>query len=316
VVAATSTTLAITTGGSITYTQPNGVANGVGALLTTTGSFNLIDTANIQTVGTRILVKNEGNAVYNGVYTWANATNIVRSIDTDEYGPNSAEQLSINDYFFVTSGNINAGSAYVVSAPTGTITFGTSSIQFSLFSSSQTYTANTAAGISLNGTVINAKTDGITTAFDGTGNIIVKASAALTTPNIGAATGTSLSTTGNITGSNLLTGGLISAGGTITGTSFLGAVVSVTGNVTAANISGGNLLTGGLISATSTITGSSLLGSVVSASGNITGANLSTGGLITATGNITGGNILATTTVYSGGTQVLTINDTVDGGTY
>jgi hypothetical protein len=33
-------------------------------------------------------------------------------------------------------------------------------------------------------------------------------------------------------------------------------------------------------------------------------------------GNITGGNILGTTTVYSGGVQVLTINDTVDGGTY
>ena len=228
VAAASTTTMATTTGGTITYTQPNGAGNGVGALLTTTGAFNLIDTANVQTVGTRILVKNEANAVYNGVYTWANATNIVRSTDTDEYGADSTVALSINDYFFTTGGNVNAGAAFIVSAPAGTITFGTSSITFSTFSTSQVYTANTAAGISLAGTVINAKVDGTTTAFDGSGNISVKASATLTTPNIGAATGTSLSTTGNVTG----------------------------------------------------------------------------------------GNILGTTTVYSGGVQVLTINDTVDGGTY
>ena len=88
-------------GGKVSGTnanQPNGVANGVGATLATTGTFDLIDTANVQTIGTRILVKNEANAVYNGVYTWANATNIVRSLDTDEYGPNSAEEISINDY--------------------------------------------------------------------------------------------------------------------------------------------------------------------------------------------------------------------------
>ena len=35
---------------------------------------------------------------------WANATNIVRSTDADEYGPDSTEQLSINDYFFWIGG--------------------------------------------------------------------------------------------------------------------------------------------------------------------------------------------------------------------
>ena len=203
VTAATTANLATTTGGTITYTQPNGAANGVGAKLTTTGAFNLIDIANVQTVGVRILVKNEANAVLNGVYTWANATNIVRSTDTDQYGANSSEELSVNDYFFVQSGNVNAGSAYIVDAPTGTITFGTSNITFAQFSSSQVYTANTSAGISVIGTVINAKIDGVTTAFDGGGNISVKASANLTTPNIGAATGTSLSVTGNISSANV-----------------------------------------------------------------------------------------------------------------
>ena len=229
VYAATTTTLATTTSGSITYTQPNGAANGVGATLATTGSFNLIDTANVQTIGTRILVKNEANAVYNGVYTWANATNIVRSTDADQYGPNSAEEISINDYFFVQNGAVNGGSAYVVDAPSGTITFGTSSIGFAQFSQAATYTANTSAGLSLIGSQFNAKVDNDTTAFDAGGNIIVKAGANLTTPNIGAATGTSLSLVGNAISGNVLTDGLISAAGNITGLNFIGNVV---GNVT------------------------------------------------------------------------------------
>jgi filamentous hemagglutinin len=316
--AATTTTLATTTGGTITYNQPNGAGNGIGATLTTTGSFNLIDTANVQTIGTRILVKNEANAVFNGVYTWSNATVITRSTDADEYGADSANALSINDYFFVNSGNVNAGSAYVVNAPAGTITFGTSNITFAQFSSSQTYTANTSAGISLAGTVINAKVDNITTAFDGGGNISVKASANLTTPNIGVATGTSLSVTGNIDVANFRTAGLITATGNVTGGNILtSGVVSATSNITggnvltsglisatstitsSANITGGNVLTSGVVSATSNITGGNVLTtglisatSTITSSANITGGNLITSGLVTATGNVVAGNVL------------------------
>jgi len=301
VTAATTTTLAITTGGTITYTQPNGSANGIGALLTTTGSFNLIDTANVQTVGTRILVKNEGNAVFNGVYTWANATNIVRSTDADQYGADSAEAFSINDYFYTTGGNVNAGTAFIVSAPAGTITFGTSDITFSTFSTSQVYSANTAAGISLIGTVINAKVDQDTTAFDGSGNIIVKAGANLTTPNIGAATGTSISLTGNATSGNVLTGGIVSATANITGGNVLtGGLISATSTITsAANITGGNVLTGGLISATGNVTGGGVI--TTGPSGNISGANVVSATTFTATANITGGNILTVGIVSTSG---------------
>ena len=144
VIAATTDTLANTTGGTITY---NNGASGVGANLVTTGSFNLIDAANVQTVGTRILVKNEANAAHNGIYTWSNATVIVRSIDADEYGA-GAGALSLNDYFFVSGGVVNKGSAYVLDSPSGTITFGTSNISFAQFSSSQVYLAGT--GLTLN----------------------------------------------------------------------------------------------------------------------------------------------------------------------
>ena len=303
VVAATTTTLATTTGGTVTYAQPNGVANGVGATLTTTGSFNLIDTANVQTVGTRILVKDQANAVQNGVYVWSNATVITRSSDTNTYGPASANALSINDYFFVSSGNVNLGSAWIVDEPAGTITFGTSNILFAQFSQSQVYSANTSAGLVLNGTVFSAKVDNNTTAFDG-GNISVKAGANLTTPNIGAATGTSLSVTGTVTAASTV-------GGVITGSS-----ASVTGGVTAASVAGG-VITGSSASVTGNVSGGNLnvtgnivdtgpLSLITAASGNVnlapngtnvlvvttTGANIT--GTLNATGNATVGNLSVT----------------------
>jgi hypothetical protein len=337
VYAATTTALSTATGGTITYTQPNGVSNGIGAYLQTTGTFTTIDTANVQTVGTRILVKDQANAVQNGVYVYSNATAITRSSDTDQYGSNSAEEFSINDYFFTQSGSVNAGAAFVVSAPPGVITFGTSNIQFAQFSSSQTYTANTSAGISINGTVISAKVDNNTTAFDGLGNISVKAGANLTTPNIGAATGTSLSVTGAVTAAStvggVITGSSSSVTGTQTAASTVGGVItgsstSVTGTQTAASTVGG-VITGSSSSVTGTqtaastvggvITGSStsvtgnvdatsfngnVYGTTVSATGNITGGNLLTsgaGGAISGTGNITGGNILTAGNVSATG---------------
>jgi fibronectin-binding autotransporter adhesin len=288
VVAATTTTLATTTGGTVTYSQPNGAGNGVGALLTTTGLFNLIDTANVQTIGTRILVKNEANAVFNGVYTWANATNIVRATDADTAGTGNTNALGLNDYFFVSLGNVNLGSAYIVSAPTTAIVFGTSNIAFAQFSQSQVYSANTLAGINLAGTVINAKVDNTTTAFDGGGNISVKASAVLTTPNIGAATGTSLSVAGGVTAASV-------AGGAITGTS-----TSVTGTQTAASTVGG-VITGSSSSVTGTQTAASTVGGVItgtsaSVSGGVTAASVS-GGVITGSSSSVTGTQTAASTV-------------------
>jgi filamentous hemagglutinin len=309
VVVATDTTLATATGGTVTYNQPNGAGNGQGATLTTTGSFNLIDTGNVQTLGTRILVKNEANATHNGVYVWSNATVITRASTEDTYGPANANTLSINDYFFVSGGNVNLGSAWIVDAPSGVITFGTSNIQFAQFSQSQIYSANTSAGLSLVGQTFSAKVDNNTTAFDLGGNIIVKAGANLTTPNIGAATGTSLSVTGDITGGNIATAGTVSATGNInTGNLISSGQVTAVGNIQGANVrslgvmfgnvclltpgfvsAGGNVIVGGLITAAGNITGGNIdTAGVVSAAGNITGGNVLTAGVVSATGNITG----------------------------
>ena len=340
VVVATTANLATTTGGAITYAQPNGAANGIGATLTTTGSFNLIDTANVQSANTRILVKDEANAAHNGVYVWSNATVITRSSDTNTYGAGNVDALGLNDYFYTTSGNVNKGTAFIVDAPSGLITFGTSNIQFAVFSQSQVYSANTSAGLNLAGTIFSAKVDNITTAFDIGGNISVKASANLTTPNIGAATGTSLSVTGavnagttisaagNITGGNVLTGGLISSTGAVTGGGFTttgnvtgGNILSsgsgsFTGNVTAANFFGnisGNIDAAGAntqvqFNDTGDILGASAgftfnkVGNILTANGNINGANLFTGGSVSATANITGGNVLTGGLISATGT--------------
>jgi len=297
--------------------------------LTTTGTFTTIDTANVATVGTRILVKDQADATQNGIYVYTTSTVITRSTDADTYGPNSTTDLSINDYFFVQSGDVNKGSAYIVDAPSGVITFGTSNISFAQFSSSQTYTANTSAGLALNSTTFSAKVDNNTTAFDGSGNIVVKTSANLTTPNIGAATGTSLSVSGNVDGGNLNTGGQVVATGNITGgnllTSGAGGAISGSGNIT-----GGNLITGGLITATGTITSTTTItggnlatAGTASAGGNVTGGNLITGGIVTATGTITGGNLATAGTASAGGNVtganlitggVVTATGTITGG--
>jgi len=150
--AATTASLASTTGGTVTYN--NGTA-GVGATITLSVALTVLDGYTLLNTN-RILVKDEVNQTYNGVYTWATGgTVLTRATDADTYGPGSS-QLSLNDYFFTQNGTVNKGIAYVLSAPSGTITFGTSNIQFAEFSSSQVYTGT--SPIVITGTVISLNT--------------------------------------------------------------------------------------------------------------------------------------------------------------
>jgi hypothetical protein len=297
---ATTTTLAVATGGTTAYNSPNGAANGIGAYISTTGTFLLIDSANVQTVGSRILVKNEANATWNGIYTYANTTAIIRAIDADEYGPDSTTQLSINDYFFTLGGVVNEGTAFVVSAPAGEITFGTSNITFSTFSVAQIYEAGD--GLTLTGTTfsVNTAQPNITSVGTLTALSIVGGA---NIGNIG--TAGIITATGNITGGNIVTAGLVSATGNgIFGNINTAGLLTVTGNIT-----GSNIVTGGIVSATGngtfsnistggllTVTGNANIGNIgtgglINATGNITGGNLITGGVVTATGNVTGANL-------------------------
>ena len=222
---ASTSDLATYTGATVTY---NNGASGVGATLSLVGNTltTLDGTAIPASSSTRLLIKNQGNSVQNGVYNYTSTSLLTRSIGEDTNG-----ELNGGDFLFVLAGATNADTGWVQS--TDNVVIGTSPIVFTQFSGAGTYTANTAAGLVLNGTVFSAKVDNISTAFDGTGNIVVKASAQLTTPNIGAATGTSLSVTGNVTGGNILGGANVNA------TTHTGATVSITGNV----IAGGGIVT-------------------------------------------------------------------------
>jgi len=148
---ATTASLASITGGTVTY---NNGASGVGATLTLSVALTVLDGYTLLNTN-RILVKNEANQAYNGVYTWATGgTVLTRSTDTNSYGPGTS-QLSEGDYFFTQNGTVNAGNSYVCST-IGTITFGTTAITFSQFSTSQVYTGT--SPINITGTVISLNT--------------------------------------------------------------------------------------------------------------------------------------------------------------
>jgi hypothetical protein len=149
--AATTASLASITGGTVTY---NNGASGVGATITLSVALTVLDGYTLANTN-RILVKNEVNQAYNGVYTWATGgTVLTRSTDTNSYGPGTT-QLSEGDYFFTQNGTVNAGNAYVCST-VGTITFGTTAITFAQFSTSQVYTGTSPVNVS--GTVISLTT--------------------------------------------------------------------------------------------------------------------------------------------------------------
>jgi hypothetical protein len=239
------------------------VNSGIGATLTNAGANAALQIdGNSVSVSNRILIYQQANAAHNGVYvvTTVGAPDspgpgaawvLTRANDADTYAPNTPNAASVGDYFYVIGGQSGAGESYVLTAPTGAIIFGTSNITYTQFSASQVYSA--ANGVNLVGTVFSANVDNNTTAILN-GNIVVKAGANLTTPNIGAATGTSLSVTGNISSNNIAATNELS-----------GTIVTVTGNIT-----GGNIISNG----------------VASVVGNLSAGNILTNGVAVVQGNI------------------------------
>jgi hypothetical protein len=265
----------ITSGSGLT--EAVRVNSGVGATLTATANGAIVVDGVSLSAGNRVMVNDQLNQIENGIYEVTDAGSIstpyilTRSTDADLYIPDSSIGLDQGSYFYVESGDQGAGSSYVKTAPAGPFIFGVGNIEFTQFSSSQVYSANTQAGLSLTGTVFSAKVDNDTTAFDGGGNIIVKTGANLVTPNIGNAVGNSLTLTGN---------------GLITATNL-----DISANVLAGNVNSNAAVTGITFIAT----------------GNITGGNIDTTGQINATGNITGGNIVSNALVTGANVQVTTL---------
>jgi hypothetical protein len=139
-----------------TYNQPGGAGDGVGATLTNAGTQAALTIDGVlTTVGMRVLIYNQTNAVQNGVYTVTTvgtvSTNwvLTRATDADTYGLRDPDALGYNDAFFVQAGSTGAGETYVVTT-TGVIVFGTTPITFAQISAAQVYTAGN--GLTLTGT--------------------------------------------------------------------------------------------------------------------------------------------------------------------
>lgn len=130
--AATTTTLAATTGGTVTY---NNGTSGVGATLTLSVALTTLDGYTVVT-GDRLMIKNEATSANNGVYTInAGKTVLTRATDSD-----TPTELNGGDFYFVQNGTVNDNTGWVIIDPVTTI--GTTPVVFAQFSGAGTYTAS------------------------------------------------------------------------------------------------------------------------------------------------------------------------------
>jgi hypothetical protein len=128
-------------------TYNNGTA-GVGATLTAGANAALvIDGVTLTSPtdnGTRVLVQNQASGFQNGIYVVTEAGSggaawvLTRASDADTYEIASPDGLSEGSTVYTSSGLTNAGSTFSCNT-TGTITFGTTAITFTLISSAVTY---------------------------------------------------------------------------------------------------------------------------------------------------------------------------------
>jgi len=190
--AATTTNLAVI--------YDNGT-NGVGATLTadTSRAWNGIDSHTTFNVGDRILVKNQTDASQNGMYTLTQLTApwiLTRATDADN---SPAGELAYGDFVFVQNGG-QAGYGFVVNT-TGTITIGTTNINYVQFNAGQVVVAGNGLQEAVAGTL----------SIDTTVTVDLNTAQTLTNKTI---TGTF---TGNVTGdvsgnAGTVTNGVVTAG--------------------------------------------------------------------------------------------------------
>ena len=155
---------------NLNATYDNGTS-GVGATLTNAGTQAalVIDGVTLST-SDRVLVYTQTNAAHNGIYTVTNvgsaSTNwvLTRATDADSYGASDPDAMGEGDAFFVKEGTTGAGELYVMNT-SGTITFGTTNITFTVIAETAVYTAGT--DLTLTGTTFSVNS---TIAANTTGN--------------------------------------------------------------------------------------------------------------------------------------------------
>ena len=163
--------------GTVTY---NNGSSGVGATLTNAGTQAalVIDghtfTATDVTNAVRILVKNESNGAYNGIYTLTNqgsvSTNwqLTRATDFDQVGTGQNE-VAPGDTTFIINGTVNASTQWVQTTDLP-ITIGTTAISFVQIGGPGAYTAGT--GLTLTGTQFSITNTTVTAAAYGSASSV------------------------------------------------------------------------------------------------------------------------------------------------
>ena len=133
--------------GTVIY---NNGTSGVGATLTKDTPFSTLAIdghtfVSPADIGKRVLIKNESNATYNGVYTVTNVGSgstawvLTRATDFDTAG-SGVDQIDQGDFFLVTLGTANGNTSWVQQTPLPIIV-GTTGITFTQFGAPVTYTA-------------------------------------------------------------------------------------------------------------------------------------------------------------------------------
>ena len=304
--------------GNLTAAYNNGT-NGVGATLTNSGTQAalVIDGVTLNSAD-RVLVYEQTDQTQNGIYTVTNtgspSTNwvLTRATDADSYGPSDPDSLGQGDAFFVQEGAAGAGETYVMNT-VGTITFGTTNITFTQFSSAQIYSAGdglTLTGVTFaagagTGVTVNANDiaigQDVGTSADVTFNTV---SANLTGNVTGSVTGNAstasalqtarnIALTGAVTGSTSFDGsGNVSITTTATSDPTITLGGDLSGSATLTNL--GNATLTATINANSVALGTDTTGNYVGSgatSGNgISGSVSSEGGTFTVTSNATNAN--------------------------
>lgn len=112
--------------------------------LSASGTFPQIDLHTVNQTE-RVLVKSQSSAVQNGIYTLTDDGSVsgtwtlTRASDADN---SPAGEIAYGDFVFVQNGSANAGYGYIMTT-TGTITLGSSNINWTQFSAGQVVTAGT-----------------------------------------------------------------------------------------------------------------------------------------------------------------------------
>jgi hypothetical protein len=209
---ATTDTLAVLSGGTVTY--DNGTL-GVGATLLLSSALTTID-GHTLTNGDRILVKNQATQAHNGIYVRTSSTLLTRASDFD-----TAAEIGGGDFTFVEKGTTYANTGWVQTFEV--VTVGSDTVIWQQFAGQGTFTAG--AGLTIAGTEFNVigTTDRITVNPD---------SIDIASTYVGQSSITTLGTittgvwNGSVIGDSYINDALTISGGTINNTPIGGSTAS------------------------------------------------------------------------------------------